>query len=120
MDQVGSDRIGSPARRRNRPEELLDRTEALGRTSGLDLRDKEMGRGPLARSGPNQGSGGGEAVGGGSRPWTPRRRHERAREMALGIAWTTRCPIWTLPVSKRPESRGKVAFSGEGFRNLRS
>ncbi|PKI44156.1 hypothetical protein CRG98_035449 [Punica granatum] len=27
----------------------------MGRTSGRDLRDKEMGRGPLARSGPDRG-----------------------------------------------------------------
>ncbi|PKI69560.1 hypothetical protein CRG98_010043 [Punica granatum] len=46
-----------------------------------------MGRGPLAEGRPGSGgSGGDEAGGGGSHPWTPRRRHERARVTVLDTA----------------------------------
>ncbi|PKI72992.1 hypothetical protein CRG98_006595 [Punica granatum] len=84
----------------------------MGRTYGLDLRSKGNGPRPIRQRAVGiGGSGGDEAAGCGSRPWTPRRRHERAREMALGTAWAARCPIWTSPGSKRLESRGKVAFS---------
>ncbi|OWM73882.1 hypothetical protein CDL15_Pgr018942 [Punica granatum] len=60
----------------------------MGRTSGLDLRSKRNGSRLVSqRAAGIGGSGGDEAAGGGSRPWTPRRWYEKAREMASGTAW---------------------------------
>ncbi|PKI48924.1 hypothetical protein CRG98_030700 [Punica granatum] len=51
------------------------------------LAKQELGRGLLIkRRSESEEDGGDGAAGGGSRPWTPRRRHERAREMALDTA----------------------------------
>ncbi|PKI45791.1 hypothetical protein CRG98_033798 [Punica granatum] len=80
---IGLDRIGSdwPSRRRNRPEEKLDRSV------GPSLQRKRNGPRPVSRRAAEiGGSGGDEVGGGGSRPWTPRRRHERARVTVLDTA----------------------------------
>ncbi|PKI39186.1 hypothetical protein CRG98_040423 [Punica granatum] len=60
---------------------------ALGRTGRIGPRPVSRRAVGIAE---NSGD---EVAGGGSHPWTPRRQHERAREMALGTAWAARCPI---------------------------
>ncbi|PKH93971.1 hypothetical protein CRG98_049790, partial [Punica granatum] len=55
------------------------------------------------------GSGGDEVGGGGSRPWTSRRRPEWTREIALGAAYASPWSIGTSPALNQSESGGKVA-----------
>ncbi|OWM77605.1 hypothetical protein CDL15_Pgr017003 [Punica granatum] len=108
-----------PSRRRNRPEEKLGRTGRWAENGlGLNLRNKGNGPRPVSRRVVGiAGNGGDGSAGGGSLLWTPQRRHDRVWEIAMGTAWATRCPIWTSPGSKRPESRGRVTFFGGDFRN---
>ncbi|PKI75077.1 hypothetical protein CRG98_004551 [Punica granatum] len=65
---------------------------------------QELGRGPLTERRLGSEEDGGDGVaGGGSRPWTPQRRHERAREMALDTvdALPRFRPIWRKIVEIR-------------------
>ncbi|PKI31267.1 hypothetical protein CRG98_048342, partial [Punica granatum] len=80
---IGSDRT---AQRRNRPEERWAVLGKLGLVGlGLGLRKKRTRPRPVSRRQPGLGGSGGD---GGSRPWTPRRRPEWVREMALDTTGT--------------------------------
>ncbi|OWM85538.1 hypothetical protein CDL15_Pgr020665 [Punica granatum] len=101
MNRAGSDRIG-PDRPKEKPpgREAGPDWSALG-LNGPSLQRKRNGPRPVSRI--VAGIGGQrrrEAGGDDSRLWTPRRRHERVREIALGAAWATRCLVWTSPRSK--------------------
>ncbi|PKI30819.1 hypothetical protein CRG98_048790, partial [Punica granatum] len=66
--------------------------------NGLDLRRKGNGPRPVSRRAAGiGGSGGDEAGGGGSRPWTPRQQPEWTREIALGAVDVSPWSIGTSP-----------------------
>ncbi|OWM78142.1 hypothetical protein CDL15_Pgr014961 [Punica granatum] len=78
---------------------------------------QELGRCPLTeRWSRSEEDGGDGAAGGGFLPWKSRRRHERAREMALDTADASPRSIWASPELKRLGSGRILGFSGEGFR----
>ncbi|PKI61166.1 hypothetical protein CRG98_018486 [Punica granatum] len=81
----------------------------------------ELGRGPLAKGRPGSGGSGGDEAGAcGSRPWTPRRRPEWTRDIALGAAGASPWSIGTSPALNQSESGGKVAVFRRKLRVLRS
>ncbi|PKI53743.1 hypothetical protein CRG98_025873 [Punica granatum] len=99
---IGSDRIARP------------KEKPPGRAAGPDWSVGPIGpnfwAGPTRQgNGPRPvsqraagigGSGGDEATGGGSRPWTSRRRPEWMWEMALGTAWASPWSIGASPAFK--------------------
>ncbi|PKI55631.1 hypothetical protein CRG98_023942 [Punica granatum] len=90
---------------------------ALG-LNGPSLQRKRNGPRPVSqRAAGIGGSGGDEAGGDGSRPWTPRRRTEWTREIALGAAAASPWSIGTSPALNQSESGELSRFSGDGSRN---
>ncbi|PKI51300.1 hypothetical protein CRG98_028304 [Punica granatum] len=104
--RIESDRSAGPKEKPPRRETGPD-WSALG-LNGPSLQRKRNGPRPVSRI--VAGIGGQrrrEPGGGDSRLWTPRRRHERMREIALSAAWATRCLVWTSPSKRRTRSPGR-------------
>ncbi|PKI48529.1 hypothetical protein CRG98_031079 [Punica granatum] len=84
--------------------------------NGPSLQRKRNGPRPVSRRVAEiGGSGGDEAGGGGSRPWTPRRRPEWTREITLGTADVSPWSIGTLPALNQSESGELSRFSSDDF-----
>ncbi|PKI70224.1 hypothetical protein CRG98_009416 [Punica granatum] len=109
--KVEGRRIGLARSKEKPPGRALGRTGHVGPNRlGLGLRRKRNGPRPVSRRAVGIArNGGDDAAGGGSRPWTPRRRHERVREIALGAADASLWLIGTSPALNQSESGGKVA-----------
>ncbi|PKI60846.1 hypothetical protein CRG98_018754, partial [Punica granatum] len=110
--RVGSNRIARP--KEKPPGRALGRTGHVGPNGlGLGLRRKRNGPRPVSRRSGSEEDGGDGAAGGGSRPWTPLRLHERAWEMALDTADASPWSIGTSPALNQLESGENLRFSDE-------
>ncbi|PKI48117.1 hypothetical protein CRG98_031479 [Punica granatum] len=85
-NRVGSGRVGLAGRRKPPGREAGPDWRELG-LNGPSLQRKGNGPRPVSRRAAGiEGAAATRLVGGGSRPWTPRRRPEWTREIAMGAA----------------------------------
>ncbi|PKI55637.1 hypothetical protein CRG98_023948 [Punica granatum] len=116
--RIGSNRIGLAGPKEKPPgREARPDWSSLG-LNGPSPQRKRNGPRPVSRRAAGiGGSGGDEAGGGSSRPWTPRRQPEWTREIALGAADASPWSIRTSLALNQSESGEFSRFSGDGSRN---
>ncbi|PKI76182.1 hypothetical protein CRG98_003409 [Punica granatum] len=115
MNRAGSDRTGPPEGETARKNAGPDWGSWAWLGLGWACEKKRTWPRPVSRRAAGiGGSGGDEAGGGGSRPWTPRPRPEWAREIALGAVDASPWSIGTSPALNQSESGELSWFSGDG------